>query len=266
MVDQELEKYFSKAFDKYCENTPSVLKINKLLESLGESIVNDHIALRTFNKKGIAAKDIGEFFISYGYEEKGEYDFPLKKLKAYHYEKKGFPKVFISELLLEEIDQSSREILERLISVIPPGTPISNLFIKEKFWELSFLEYQELASRTEYGAWLAAWGFRPNHFTILVNQLKKYGNMKDLNLLLKEKGFSLNSSGGEIKGSKEELLQQSSIMADRSMVEFKERRELVPSCYYEFALRFKKNNGELYDGFIAASADKIFESTNELGK
>jgi hypothetical protein len=87
-----------------------------------------------------------------------------------------------------------------------------------------------------------------------------------LNQLLKEKGFILNSSGGEIKGSKKELLQQSSTMADRSMVEFEEGREVVPSCYYEFALRFKSENGELYEGFIASSADKIFESTNELGK
>jgi hypothetical protein len=31
----------------------------------------------------------------------------------------------------------------------------------------------------------------------------------------------------------------------------------IPACYYEFALRH--NN---FDGFIAGSADKIFESTD----
>jgi hypothetical protein len=31
----------------------------------------------------------------------------------------------------------------------------------------------------------------------------------------------------------------------------------IPGCYYEFALRY--NN---FDGFIAGSADKIFESTD----
>ncbi|MGB6140662.1 MAG: DUF1338 domain-containing protein, partial [Pseudoalteromonas rhizosphaerae] len=36
----------------------------------------------------------------------------------------------------------------------------------------------------------------------------------------------------------------------------------VPSCFYEFALRYAKPDGELYTGFVAASADKIFESTN----
>ncbi len=37
----------------------------------------------------------------------------------------------------------------------------------------------------------------------------------------------------------------------------------VPSCYYEFAKRYKDAKGKLYQGFVAASADKIFESTNK---
>jgi len=36
----------------------------------------------------------------------------------------------------------------------------------------------------------------------------------------------------------------------------------IPSCYYEFARRYEDKNGELYGGFIAKSADKIFESTD----
>ncbi|MFT6071053.1 MAG: hypothetical protein ACJAT2_002714 [Bacteriovoracaceae bacterium] len=266
MGDQELRNYFERAFQKYCENTPSVLKINKLLKDAGEEIINDHIALRTFKAKGLSALEMGEFFVSFGYEQKGEYDFFQKKLKAYHYEKKGFPKVFISELLLEAMDERTKAILEALISTIPPKTSIGQLFELEKTWSLSIDDYEYLSTQTEYGAWLAAWGFRPNHFTILVNKLNHYRSLEKLNGFLKEKGFILNGSGGEIKGSSEELLQQSSIMADRSVVEFEEGMREVPSCYYEFAERFEDKNGELYEGFIAASADKIFESTNELGK
>ncbi|MGB1300776.1 MAG: DUF1338 domain-containing protein, partial [Pseudoalteromonas tetraodonis] len=33
-------------------------------------------------------------------------------------------------------------------------------------------------------------------------------------------------------------------------------------CFYEFAIRYPKPDGEIYTGFVAASADKIFESTN----
>ena len=65
-----------------------------------------------------------------------------------------------------------------------------------------------------------------------------------------------------IKGSPEELLEQSSTMADRAEVAFSDQTVSIPSCFYEFALRYPKPDGELYTGFVAASADKIFESTD----
>ena len=39
--------------------------------------------------------------------------------------------------------------------------------------------------------------------------------------------------------------------------------EIVPSCYYEFAKRYSDSTGQIYQGFVTASADKIFESTNK---
>jgi hypothetical protein len=51
-------------------------------------------------------------------------------------------------------------------------------------------------------------------------------------------------------------------MSDMVKVEFTEGIYEIPSCYYEFAQRYPDTNGELYSGFIAKSADKIFESTN----
>ena len=51
-------------------------------------------------------------------------------------------------------------------------------------------------------------------------------------------------------------------MADRVPVTFTDETVTIPSCFYEFALRYPKPDGRLYSGFVAASADKIFESTN----
>lgn len=79
---------------------------------------------------------------------------------------------------------------------------------------------------------------------------------------MKQGDFILNSAGGEVKGSAEVLLEQSATMADRIEVNFKDVQKSIPSCFYEFALRYPKADGELYSGFVAASADKIFESTN----
>lgn len=96
--------------------------------------------------------------------------------------------------------------------------------------------------------------------------MKKYNDILKVNNLLKKNGYLLNTSGGEVKGTPSELLQQSSTMADIVKVNFKEGLFEVPSCYYEFAQRHADSNGKLYSGFIAKSADKIFESTNYYKK
>jgi hypothetical protein len=72
----------------------------------------------------------------------------------------------------------------------------------------------------------------------------------------------LNSSGGEVKGTPEELLEQSSTKAGILPIDFVEGTFEIPSCYYEFAFRYPDTDGKLYSGFIAKSADKIFESTD----
>ena len=51
-------------------------------------------------------------------------------------------------------------------------------------------------------------------------------------------------------------------MADKQTVVFSDTSLIIPSCFYEFALRYPNANGSMYTGFVAASADKIFESTN----
>jgi len=37
---------------------------------------------------------------------------------------------------------------------------------------------------------------------------------------------------------------------------------VIPSCFYEFALRHPLADGTLFDSFIEGNADKIFESTH----
>ena len=51
-------------------------------------------------------------------------------------------------------------------------------------------------------------------------------------------------------------------MADHAYVKFEAESKMIPSCFYEFAQRYKMPDGNYYTGFVAASADKIFESTN----
>lgn len=51
-------------------------------------------------------------------------------------------------------------------------------------------------------------------------------------------------------------------MADKVIVKFSDGEFEIPGGFYEFAKRYELPNGELYKGFVAASADKIFESTD----
>ena len=59
-----------------------------------------------------------------------------------------------------------------------------------------------------------------------------------------------------------DLLEQSSIKAGMVSFKFIEGQFEIPGCYYEFARRYPDADGKLYSGFVAKSADKIFQSTD----
>jgi hypothetical protein len=140
------------------------------------------------------------------------------------------------------------------------------IFSGSVFNPLLYETYNRLREESEYAAWFYVFGFRANHFTVSINSLKKHNNILSVNELLKKNGFILNNSGGEIKGTPSDLLQQSSTIADKVNVKFLEGQFEVPCCYYEFAQRYPDSTGQLYNGFIEKSADKIFESTNFYSK
>jgi hypothetical protein len=98
---------------------------------------------------------------------------------------------------------------------------------------------------------------------VFINNFKKYSDIFKLNDFLKASGFKLNASGGEVKGTKEVFLEQSSTLANNIDVQFSDGTLNIPACYYEFAKRYPLENGKLYQGFVATSADKIFESTSK---
>ena len=245
---------------------PEAQRVVDTLLVEGERIVNDHIALRTFNVGVVALEECAKPFLAMGYEEKDEYCFDAKKLRAKHYEytaDPSKPKIFISELLVNEFSTEFQDIAKSLVATISANqVQQSNFFYSGRPWNVSLSQYETLLKESDYGAWMAAIGYRPNHFTVSINNLKKYSDIQTLNDFLKSKGFKLNSSGGEIKGGPDMLLEQSSTLANRVEVEFTDGKKEVPSCYFEFAKRYPIVSGELYQGFIAKSADKIFESTN----
>jgi len=254
---------FEDMWQTYISMNPQAKQVYDLFTGRGERVENDHIALRTYNIAPVNKEALGKLFEDLGYKKVGEYDFEQKKLKAVHFEapNPNHPKVFISELLVEEFSDEFQEIVKNLVSQVSSVSDAS--FVNSgRPWQVSFKEYEKLASESEYGAWLAAFGFVPNHFTVSFNHLNSFSSMEELNRFLKDNGIALNSSGGELKGTPEEYLVQSSTLANSVTVDFSDGPQAVASCYYEFARRYPLPSGELFQGFIAKSADKIFESTD----
>jgi hypothetical protein len=261
------QEIFDRLWKDYVEQNPATKKVYDLFIAEGETVYNDHIAFRTFNDPRINIDVLSAVFLKNGYEQKGVYKFEEKKLLARHYEHKTdvhAPRVFISELLTEQFSDFLQIIAEEWISRIPSALLGSD----ELIWSgnvsgvPSFEVYRKLRDESEYAGWLYVNGFRANHFTVSVNGLKNMDSIQKVNAFLKEKGFLLNDAGGEIQGTPEELLEQSSIKAGIIRVQFLEGIFEVPGCYYEFARRYPDADGRLYSGFIAKSANKIFESTN----
>jgi hypothetical protein len=263
----ELQSFYERIWKRYSEITPDSARIQSLLEARGEQVVNDHIAFRTFNIPGIDRFAIGGFFETWGYQkDPTDLDFTEKKLKAsywIHPDTKQ-PKIFVSELMLE---QFSGDLQEWIRSVTAPLISRPKCFKPETFMEpswnpISFEDYQHFYSISEYAAWTAAFGIQANHFTVLVNELKTIRSLEALNGILIERGFHLNSSGGLIKGTPDELLEQSSTQACKVDWPFAQgQTHQIMSCYYEFARRYPIPGSEkLFQGFLEKSADKIFES------
>lgn len=259
--------FFDRLWQDYLATTPTARRVRALLEDRGETLVNDHIALRTFAHPAVGIDRLAVPFLDWGYREAAErYEFPHKRLRARHYTAPpGLPRIFISELLLDDFSAPFQQRVQRCIDALPADPDALALYLNDPPWRLRCADYDALAAESEYAAWVGALGYRPNHFTVSVNHLSTFRDLAQLNAFLKDAGCALNSAGGEIKGSPAVGLEQSSTLADRLDVDFADGRRRIPTCYYEFARRHPLDPARpetLYQGFVTASADRIFESTD----
>jgi hypothetical protein len=260
-----IRELFDDMWNSYSALNPHVNRVRELFEQQeGGSVKNDHIALRTFNHPRINRHVLAKSFLDSGYKAVEDLAFEKKKLDATYYlhDDEDLTRVFISELKLEDFPEDVSSVINSLIEQISDeDLQRFDLCNSGILWPMITKEtYDFLKTESEYAAWVATFGFIVNHFTISVTDCESLKNLEQVNSFLKENGFRINESGGEIKGSVDQGLEQSSIMSEDVSIEFSANgvgKTNVPGCYYEFALR---HNG--FDGFIAGSADKIFESTD----
>lgn len=249
----------------YTEVTPGAAHIHAWLAARGDVIINDHVALRTFGIPGIDRAALARPFEALGWQRRDTYWFADKHLVASYWQHAdaGLPKIFISELVVDEMPDEVQIIIHQLVAQVSPAARgRADLPWSGRPWQVSYGQYAALLGHSEYAAWVAAFGFRVNHFTVLVNALRSVRSLRQLVAELTAAGFVLAAHGGVVKGTPEDLLEQASTHADAVPVAFSDRSAAIPSCYYEFAERHRDAGGELFHGFVPASANQLFHSTD----
>lgn len=265
----ELTRLLERLWRGYAAMNPQVAAIHALLAAKGEAIVNDHIALRTFDDPRVDIAALARPFVRAGYRAAGEYTFAEKRLVARHFahDDPSLPLVFVSELVLADCSPALRAIVARLLAQAPAELLASDaLAAAGRPWQVSFAEVEALRGESEYAAWLASFGWCANHFTVLTNALTRHRELASLVAFLEGHGFAFNAAGGAIKGSPALGLEQASTLASVVPVAFTDGVHRVPGCYYEFARRHAGPDGRLFRGFLKGSADRIFESTDRRGR
>ena len=280
---------------RYRRRVPDVDRVIRCLIAEGiikdaEDIENDHIAFRTMGVDHLGVRSLEKIFLHYGYERRDQFRFHEKKLNAYWYSPPSpkHPRVFISELRIPDLSDDVQQIIHSYTDQVRMD-PVDALdmndgaavdaFLHTPLWRTpTWEDYQRLIEESEYAAWVIYNRYYLNHFTVSVHYLPPgYDTIDRFNTFLKQHGFRLNDSGGEIKVSADGLLLQSSTVAEMVEAEFQAESggtiiRRIAGSYVEFAERrvlprfshlppYELRREHRRDGFEIASADKIFEST-----
>lgn len=262
----QVQEFFSRLFADYVNVTPRARGVHDLIERQFGSVTNDHVAFRTFATPNLGIAQLERPFLEWGYRRDNFYPFPNKHLRAYGYipTADDLPLLFISELILDELPQPAASWCRRAAAQAAPASmSVEQLLLGTRPWEVpSFEVYQALTQASPYAAWLSAWGYRANHFTVAVHALPTRPSLRQLVDTLLAAEVPMNTEGGLIQGTKADLLEQASTLAEPRAFEFAGgQSHVIPSCYYEFAERHRQPDGALYRGFVAQNANNIFEST-----
>jgi hypothetical protein len=276
---------------RYTERVPDVKVIIDAMVVAGivasvSDIENDHIAFRTMGVPQLGVRSFEKIFLHYGYEKRDHYYFKGKKLDAWWYSppRETDPRIFVSELRVGDLSEESQRIIRSYTDEVKtdPADALDldngeevDQFLHKPLWRTpSAADYRNLLKESEYAAWVIYNRYYLNHFTISVHNLPEgYNTVSNFNRFLEGIGIKLNTSGGKIKTSPDGGLIQSATVAEMIDASFADGEILrISGSYVEFAERkilpeFQDLPEDLVtrkhrrDGFEAANADKIFEST-----
>ncbi|MCU0426556.1 MAG: DUF1338 domain-containing protein [Candidatus Kapabacteria bacterium] len=295
---QALDVVLDGLMRRYKERVPDVQGvINAMVKEgiikSGDEIENDHIAFRTMGVPQLGIKSFEKIFLHLGYQKRDAYFFAAKKLDAYWYSPPSpeYPRIFVSELRIKDLSEAAQAIITSYTDEVK-SDPVDAInldngaeidaFLHRPLWRTpSYADFAELGKESEYAAWVIYNRYYLNHFTVTIHNLPDgYNTIHDFNAFLERSGFKLNDSGGKAKASPDGKLIQSSTVAEMIEAEFADgEKHHISGSYVEFAERrpldefaripyTQLKREQRREGFEAANADKIFESTysSQTGK
>jgi len=288
---------FDRLWEKYRSRVSYVNNYETLIQEVGASFFNDHIALRTFCSQNPLAgiSSISRIFEALGYRAADCYNFEDKHLNAIYFQhpQPTFPKVFISELRTWELKPSSKHIIHGALKTHRTNLPESFLadlhhletksessreslldeaveFFHELPWHLpEKSDLLELNLDSQYAAWVLVHGYNVNHFTSLINSHKvpALDDIEKTSMALLNSGVPMKK---EIEGARGSKLRQTATEAVVIDVPVLENGKLTSIpwtyAYFELAQRdaFKDlGSGKLlrYEGFLGPQATNLFDMT-----
>ncbi len=300
--DLVLLMLLNRLWGEYVQRVPYAHKYAEMVLARGGEVHNDHIAFRTLNTKtgtmpaGVPA--IARVFTALGYVRKDEYPFTEKKLTAWHYEHRtnpDQPKIFISQLEVDELDADTAEMIREavidtvdplsredieLLSILNQGRSLSeqdatrlvdhlcHFFARP--WEVPSRDVVEKVNKTsQYAAWTLLHGNSVNHFTAHINKqhVHAWKDIEDTANALKDAGIPMKA---EFEGEAGSKLRQTSTEAVMIPCEVQEKDgsigEIMWSyAYYELAERgmVPDKNGKMvpFNAFLGEQATNLFDMT-----
>jgi hypothetical protein len=297
------ERFTARLFDelwaRYRERVSYVRTYEDVIARHGATFVNDHIAFRTFATQtpltGIPS--ISRIFEALGYQPAGCYQFPDKHLSAIHFQHPHpeFPKLFISELRVWELDEGSQSLILKATSAHREPIPLDALSqlsrlegnalsdavdesllgrVVNEFHELPWplpekAEVEAANKASQYAAWVLVHGYNVNHFTSLINS-HGVGVLDDIEKTieaLKAAGVPMKPEIEGVAGSK---LRQTATAAVEIEVPMRVGGHEIKSpwsyAYFELAERgdvLDPDTGKpvRFEGFLGPQATQLFEMT-----
>ncbi|WP_448267007.1 2-oxoadipate dioxygenase/decarboxylase family protein [Nostoc sp. DSM 114159] len=272
----------------------------QMITTAGGTVANDHIAFRSLRllvdtpqgKLNLGIDYLGQLAEALGYVAAGEYTFAQTHLYARHYrhpqqEEFNLPKLFISELIVDELPANIAQLIFKTVSSIPNKliSPLT-LLQKDADFETIAKQLQQVFTRpwqppqrsvvekvnrvTQYGAWVLLHGYAVNHFTGYVNgqNTPEYPDIDTTANALANLGVPMKA---EIEGNVAYGLRQTATQAVTEMVTVLDDNSgakiQIPwtYAYYEIAQRYlvevESGKQQLFDAFLGSNAQQLFEMT-----